>query len=207
MLMKDEDIAKIHPGSIVRGEDGRRFKVTRIRKETPMRSVSDEIEQLEKTVDALQNDLEARLGKFDNVNDPVSEDDDETAVAKLSDEVSELAKNVEDALAVADTSFAKHVNDIAKRDEIGPVLAMQKARKEYPASYETYQRGGIVKSTMGVNRALGFEPLGPAGAREAKQKFDEAVSRIVARDKISRFAALSKARTENADLFKAMQGE
>jgi hypothetical protein len=82
----------------------------------------------------------------------------------------------------------------------------------FPDDYARLQSSGIgiddiAKSTAGLNRALGFEPLGPSKAREAKAAFEEAVGRIAARDKISRLAAMSKARAENVDLFKALQGE
>jgi hypothetical protein len=207
-----DDIALVRPGSVLVVGDGRRYRVNSIRKESSMRGINDEIEDLEKKLDSLQGLLDrvTKAGDADGAADggddsggddtggdhTGGDDTDAAEVANLSTEVAALDKTLREAIAQKDSDFDRITKAIKERDNCSGLAALARARKEAPASFQVWQHG-LAKSTTGAP--------GPAPSREAETAFDAAVGRIAARDKISRLAAMSKARAENADLFKALQ--
>ena len=100
--------------------------------------------------------------------------DEDISVAKLEREIAQIEKTLDDALAgseVADsfqTSVENTARTIQRRDDCTRTEALSMARAENPDAYERFQAEGIAKSTPGINRALGFEPLGVEGLRQGQ---------------------------------------
>jgi hypothetical protein len=173
-----------------------------------MRTVSDEIQQLEKSVDALQSEVEAHFGKFD---DPADNGDiTEAEAAELEAEVDGLEKDLNSAIAkVSEASWNDKVRQVVQDQNVPVHIAMQKCRKMFPDDYARYQQSGIdvQKSGPAMDRIHGPDLLGPARALRAQDAFNEIVSGIARERKLPRHVAMAKARLENDDLYKAMQGE
>src|SRR5262245_16271725 len=128
-----------------------------------------EIEELEKSVDELTGQLAILNG-------------DEEAIEKAEADTEELAEIAADIGALADglegelnkrsnEAWDAAVQKIVKQEKVSVATAMQKARQQNPELYNQFQKSGPAPH----NRISGFAPLGPDGARRAREEFTSAV--------------------------------
>jgi hypothetical protein len=92
--------------------------------------------------------------------------------------------------------FDRHVAEIAERDGVPVLVAMAKARKEFPHDFKRYQSAA---SDIMRKATAKFTPQ-PDSA--AMAKFSVLVDQIQTDHGLSRCDALRKARLENGEAFK-----
>jgi hypothetical protein len=97
-------------------------------------------------------------------------------------------------------SFEAAVAAIAKREGCQRHVAFSKAANAFPALLDAYRREGSERVAKAADD-LARRRAKPAAATH----FDRIVDGIMDRDKVSRSAAMSKARQENPDAYRAMQ--
>jgi hypothetical protein len=110
------DLARVRVGRVLRAANGKRYVIKSVRKEPNMRSVNDEIEQLEKQADGLQKLLEESLGGrgFDDEFDKKKpaegsqeEEDAETADEEAAEQVKKQLDDMQAELASLGADLGK----------------------------------------------------------------------------------------------------
>jgi hypothetical protein len=163
-----------------------------------MRTIDDEIDDIAKKLDALS-------GLLDDVDkaadDGVTEAGDDTAetaaeLAEVRAEVDALEKTLKDAIAAHDTTFERATAAIAKRDGCSKLMAMTRARLEYPADFRRYVEGGVrIAKDAGAEARRSNITVGETRGH-ALRDFNDIVMQIMRTDNVTRTAALQKARTQ-----------
>lgn len=121
--------------------------------------------------------------------------------AQMSDEEKKLLRDA----AIAEqrkpgkemTMFEQKVAEIQKREGCSRLLAMKKAREEYPGAFEHYQEEGVIN----VAKASAGAPAGFNLARHASDTLSAKAQEIAKRDGVKLTEAMAKARQQNPSLY------
>jgi hypothetical protein len=163
--------------------------------------MSNELEELEKQLDELQEIVTEALGPTDDIAKDDSDTISDADFAELESEVDSMIEEVDGAIGkYAQTSWDERVQKIANEENVPTTVAMQKARVQYPDAFELLQKS----APMGNNRIHGYAP-DPEKARAVRSEFISAVKEIARNSGLSRTESFRKARETHPDLFARFQ--